>query len=594
MFITLYKQQLRWRIAILFSALILVLSGSTLLITHRANISNAETNITANLSVTAEVFRQLIKSRIQSLKDIARPATSDHAFRQVYSEGHIPTLISAMKNLTARIKNVDNTIMVLVDFDNNIIASTASLNQHAGQSWQHLLLNAENNDSLEADGVVMINKQPYEIIVTPLLIPDPEAWVLMGFPLDQEFTSTASRITQSNITIFSRQQSDVDVEIHASTFDKTQFIDLISSLNNYQKHINQIWQVSLNRSQFLTSILPLDSLLPLHSHDKQSSNPILTSQADNNQASIFAAIQGSLTKELAPYRRLNLILAGVFLLGGIVTLLATGLISRSITKPLVGLSQGVAEIGTGNYEVKVTQDRQDEIGDLSKSINKMAGNLKEKEKIRQLLGRSVSTEVAEELLNNEIQVAGEEREVTVLFADLRGFTTLSERLSPSELLAFLNDYFDCLSNVIDQFNGVVDKYIGDEVMAIFGAPVHRDNHAELAVKAALGMQQALIEFRVNNKDIWTFDFETGIGINTDQVVVGNMGSKSRNNYTVIGDGVNLASRLESESKNHPYPIIASQNTVNAAPNFNWQALGSAKIRGKNELVKIYGLDFNKS
>lgn len=569
MFIKLYKQQLRWRITILFSTLILVLSGTTLLISNRANISNAETNITANLSITAEVFRQIIESRIQSLKDIARPATSDHAFRQVYSEGHIPTLISAMKNLTARIKNVDNTIMMLVDFDNNMIASTAELNRQTQQSWQHLLANAELNSQLEADGVVIIDNQPYELVVTPLLIPDPEAWVLMGFPLDQDFTSAASRITQSSITIFSQQQADADIEIHASTFDESQFGQLKDSLKGNQQHSNQVWQVALDQDQYLTSILSLDKV---------------------KHATIFAAIQGSLTQELEPYQRLNLILAGIFLLGGVITLLATGLLSSSITKPVVGLSQGVAEIGAGNYKVRVTQDRQDEIGDLSKSINEMAGNLEEKEKIRQLLGRSVSTEVAEELLNNDIKIAGEEREVTVLFADLRGFTALSESLQPTELLAFLNDYFDCLSNVINDCNGVVDKYIGDEVMAIFGAPVQRDNHAELAVQAAIGMQQALIEFKANNKDTWPFEFDTGIGINTDRVVVGNMGSKFRNNYTVIGDGVNVASRLESESKNQPYKIIASQNTVDAAPNFNWKPLGNTKIRGKSDLVEIYGLE----
>lgn len=584
MLIKLYKQQLRWRIAILFSALILVLSGTTLLISNRANIANAERNIAADLYLTADVFRELIASRIQSLKDIARPATSDHAFRQVYSEGDTATLISAMQNLTARIKNVDNTIMMLVSFDNSMIASTAELSKDAQQSWQHLLLNAEQHSELEADGIVLLDEQPYEIIVTPLLIPDPEAWVLIGFPLDQAFTSAASRITQSSITLFSQRQVQTDINIHASTFEKQQLSELKLSLSGHGKHTNKTWQGSIDDEQYLALVLALDKT------GEENSDSTSSSEAQTEQMTVFAAIQGSLTRELAPYQRLNLILAGIFLLGGIITLLATALISGSITKPVVGLSKGVAEIGDGNYKIRVAEDRQDEIGDLSKSINEMAGNLEEKEKIRQLLGRSVSVEVAEELLNNDIQVAGEVREVTVLFADLRNFTALSETLKPTELLAFLNDYFDCVSSVINEFNGVVDKYIGDEVMAIFGAPVQRTNHAELAVKAALGMQQALIEFKHNNKDTWAFDFDTGIGINTDQVVVGNMGSKFRNNYTVIGDGVNVASRLQAESKNYPYQIIVSHNTVGAAPNFDWKPLGSSKIRGKNKRVEIYGLD----
>ncbi len=573
MFLKLYKQQLRWRIAILFSALILALSGITLLLSNQANLANARTNITANLSITADVFQQLIKSRVQSLKDIARPATSDHAFRQVYSQGDIPTLVSAMRNLTARIKNVDNTVMMLVDFDNRLIASTTELNTGAERSWQDLLDQAELNAQLEADGVVLIDNQPYELVVTPLLIPDPEAWVLMGFPLDQGFTASASRITQSNISIFSQPVDRQAISLHASTFATNGSVQLEDSLKSFAEHIGGIFEVAFNEDTYLTSILSLNN----------------EAISESNQAGVFAAIQGSLTEELAPYQRLNLILAGVFLVGGIITLLATGLISNSITKPLVGLSQGVFEIGAGDYKVRVKEDRQDEIGDLAKSINEMAGNLEEKDQIRRLLGRSVSTEVAEELLNNDIQVSGEEREVTVLFADLRNFTALSEALSATELLAFLNDYFDCLSSVIDEFNGVVDKYIGDEVMAIFGAPVRRENHAELAVLAAIKMQQAIAEFKAKNHTKWPFDFETGIGINTDLVVVGNMGSKFRNNYTVIGDGVNVASRLESKTKNLPFWIIASQNTVNAAPGFEWQSLGSTEIRGKHDPVEIFGL-----
>ncbi|MDQ5979344.1 MAG: adenylate cyclase, partial [Verrucomicrobiota bacterium] len=196
------------------------------------------------------------------------------------------------------------------------------------------------------------------------------------------------------------------------------------------------------------------------------------------------------------------------------------------------------------------------------------------------------------LLHSDLQLGGEEREVTILFCDLRNFTGMSENLPPTEMLTLLNRYLDRMSAIIERHGGVIDKYIGDAIMALFGAPVAIPEAANRAVGAAREMARALDQLNrelvAEGKPALAF----GIGINTARVVAGNMGSKNRLNYTVIGDGVNLASRLEGLTKDPAYasPVIVSEATLNAMqPRPAARALGEVLVKGKTTPVKIFAL-----
>jgi adenylate cyclase len=174
--------------------------------------------------------------------------------------------------------------------------------------------------------------------------------------------------------------------------------------------------------------------------------------------------------------------------------------------------------------------------------------------------------------------------VTILFTDIVGFTKLSERLNPLDVNMLLNQYFSRMTDIIFEYEGTLDKYVGDRLMAVFGAPVEKDDDAERAIRAALRMRQELAEMMQNESPDRKFDVR--LGINTGHVVAGNIGSPKRMDYTVIGDSVNIASRLESSAE--PNQILIGEETYrNVKDKFNIQKVGSKTLRGKTESVMVY-------
>jgi len=205
----------------------------------------------------------------------------------------------------------------------------------------------------------------------------------------------------------------------------------------------------------------------------------------------------------------------------------------------------------------------------------------------------VSPQLVEVIVKNpeKLKLGGETREVTVLFSDIRGFTTLSESLSPEKLVDILNEYLDPMTKIVFKNKGTLDKYIGDAIMAIFNAPVEIENHEYFACKAAVEMIEELKRINENFKAKNFPQIDIGIGINTGKVVAGNMGTDIRFDYTVIGDNVNLASRLEGLNKLYGTRIIVSENTYKKVKNeFKFRELDLIRVKGKKIGVKIYELN----
>jgi len=226
------------------------------------------------------------------------------------------------------------------------------------------------------------------------------------------------------------------------------------------------------------------------------------------------------------------------------------------------------------------------------------GSERSQREIRSLFAKYVSGDVLEEILRNpsEVKLGGEEREVTVLFSDVRGFTTLSESMNPTELTAFINRYLTVMTEVILDNRGVVDKYIGDAIMAFWGAPVTTNTHALDAAKAATAMVERLEQFNQENKALSLREIDIGVGLNSGKVVVGNMGSHQRFDYTVMGDAVNLSSRLEGLTKAYRAQVIASESVLAlagvdelASAGIRTREIDQVKVKGKNNAVKIFEL-----
>ena len=202
----------------------------------------------------------------------------------------------------------------------------------------------------------------------------------------------------------------------------------------------------------------------------------------------------------------------------------------------------------------------------------------------------ISPQIMDEILSDpkKLNLGGTKKELTILFSDVRGFTTLSENAEPEEVVKMLNEYFSAMVEVIFRNNGTVDKFIGDAIMAFWNAPLPIEDHAYLSVKTAVEMLEALEKL----KEKWEKENKTGIdigiGINTADVTIGNIGSEKIKDYTIIGDGVNTASRLESATKEYNAKIIISETTYEKVKDkviANYR--GESKLKGKDKLIKVY-------
>jgi len=215
---------------------------------------------------------------------------------------------------------------------------------------------------------------------------------------------------------------------------------------------------------------------------------------------------------------------------------------------------------------------------------------REKRDIRNLFSKYVSRDVLEEILRNPkaVSLGGEEREITVLFSDIRGFTTLSEKTTPQELVRILNTYFSAMTGEILKNNGVLDKYIGDAIMAFWGAPIANPNQADDALRASLGMVKRLAELNKEFREKGDPEINIGIGLYTGRAVVGNIGSELRFDYTVIGDTVNASARLEGLTKEFQVPIILGESTKNKlTESYELKSLGSVSVKGRKEQISIF-------
>ena len=264
------------------------------------------------------------------------------------------------------------------------------------------------------------------------------------------------------------------------------------------------------------------------------------------------------------------------------------LISSYFQKPLKKLTDSANEISRGNYDSQTVICSNDEMGVLGDTFNSMAKSLKEKEFMRDTFGKIVTPQVRDYLLNGNIELGGETVDVTVMFCDIRGFTSLSENMAPEKIVALLNEYFTGLEKCITSHGGVINKYIGDAVMALFGAPVHSETHAEDAFAAALSMRQELIEMNKGFLQKGFPEIRFGIGLHSGPVLAGNIGASNRMEYTVIGDTVNTASRIEGLCKTYQKDLLISESTARLInPSKPLSFVAESEIRGKKEKVKLY-------
>ena len=302
----------------------------------------------------------------------------------------------------------------------------------------------------------------------------------------------------------------------------------------------------------------------------------------------LAISQAMILKNIRQAKIYIIILTIIITLIGV--LLSLGL-SMYFSRPIYKLRVSAKSLGMGEFAHRVRIDRNDELGDLGLAFNRMAEDLELNEKIKSSFGRYVTPEIMEMILENPDNqwMKGSEVIASVLFVDIRDFTAMSEEKAPESIVEFLNAYFTRITDIIIRHGGHLNKFVGDEAMAIFGAPIPNAHHAEAAIQAALDIREEIARFD-QEKTLEDVTIQVGIGINSGEMLAGNLGSQKKMEYTVIGDNVNVAARLTSIAK--PGEILITKRTYNLAndrTHLRIEKRGKMPVKGRKIKIDVFNV-----
>ncbi len=396
----------------------------------------------------------------------------------------------------------------------------------------------------------------FQLVAVPVLGPDTIGFLVLGHAVDDAFAARLKQDTGSDISFVTES------EVFASSWPHAVRQNALPSPQQRAELLTQPAQNHLLRSgqgRLLTRVEPVTASL---------GEPV------------FALIQGSYDQALAPLRSLQRRIAAIGAAALAGALLVGIALAGGITSPVKSLVAGMREVLAGNLRYRSRIEREDEIGFLARSFNEMVSGLEERERIKDTFGRFVSREVADAVLGGHVPLAGERREVSILFQDIRGFTAISEKLDPTTLLRVLNRFFTQAVAAVEAEGGVVKQFTGDGVMALFGVPNAVPDHAERAVRAALGIVKRLKSLNAEFASQELPTIAIGAGIHMGEVVAGLIGPDERVEYGVVGDAVNLASRIESMTKELAAVVLVSQDIADR--------LGPGFVRGRSARLPVKG------
>ncbi len=537
-----------------FLTLLAAVLAASLVLVNRDQTREAEADIAQHLRVTRDVFYSVLERREKQLAAALSILGEDFAFKRALATRDPDTIASAAVTLQGR---VGADILMIADETGTTYADTSGVFE-PGRSAADFPLIAKALDEEAGTAIQVLNGVPCQLAAVPVYAPDLIGLLMAGFRIDDHTASEIKRLTLSELSF------ETSGAIFASTLppeDRAVLQETAPGLTPEQTHVIG----PPGRRQVVLPFRP--------------------------SPHVAAFIQRPWDQALEPVRLLREKLLLIGFSGFALFLLAGFLIAGGVTTPLRVLAAATRRLGEGDYGVRVDVRQRDEIGQLGDAFNRMVEGLQEREKIRSVLRKAVSKEIADELLKRgQINLGGEERGVTVLFSDIRGFTTISEKLPPGELVSQLNEYFIAMAKAIERHGGVIDKYIGDAIMALFGAPLATPADAGNALRAALAMTEALGRLNGDRAARGLPPWENGVGVNTGRAVAGTMGSEDRWSYTVIGDAVNLASRLEGLTKHYGARVLASEAARAAAGDgFLFRSLDLVRVKGRSEPVPVYEL-----
>jgi class 3 adenylate cyclase len=307
--------------------------------------------------------------------------------------------------------------------------------------------------------------------------------------------------------------------------------------------------------------------------------------------SLAARFGGELPAEIRPLW-MQLLRTQTYIVGatGLVSLVMALLVARFINRPVQALRAAMGRVASGELDVRVPVRSTDELGELNQHFNEMVEGLRQAERLRELFGRYVSPAVARQAVERGIALGGELSRATAMFVDLRGFTALTQRVAAARVVELLNDYYAIVERVCEAEGGVITQFLGDGVVVVFGGPLRPlPDHARRAIAAAVALQRALTRWDGIDGE----RLVAGIGICTGDMIAGNVGTGGRVTYTIVGDAVNQAARLQVKTRDLGFPILVTESTRAALGESNGFVLrpcGAVALKGIAAPVEIYAVD----
>ncbi len=559
--------RLRDRIFVTFSLLIAAMLIATLLSMRFSIDAQVRSTLQSQLLVTGQVFRREAASRLHELRFGATQLANDFGLKRVLATFDPASLASVAINSPDR---MDADLCWIADEQGELLADSEGRHQ-PGTSMAGVPVLAESLGAGEvAAAVDAVDGSLFALVAVPVRAPAPIGFLLIGRRIDDEAARRLRGDTGSEVSF-----------LGAGTV-------LASS-----------WGADARRE---LARLPLVSGAAAAPPARAAEATVLTEMRGRKYLSlvlridggqhepVLALIQRSYDAAWRPWRDLQLRLVAIALVGLAVTTVVVGRLAAGITAPVARLVRVMRRVRGGDLEQTIEVERHDEIGFLGATFDEMLAGLRERERIRDAFGRFVSRDVAAHYLSGRIPLDGERRAVTVLFQDIRGFTNLSETMPPERVRRILNRVFTGLVAAVEAEGGTVNQFLGDGMLAIFGAPVQCDDHPVRAARAALGMVARLDAVNRQFEAAGLPRLEIGVGVHTGEVVVGPFGPDERLTYTVVGDTVNLASRIEGLTRDLGTTILVSDAT---AAHLGWEfRLGRRAVRsvkGRSRPVEVVEL-----
>ena len=551
---------------LLFSALIiLVLGVSTFLVStlvrgdDRRKAEENNHTINARTAETVQLTFSSVQNNSYILFDAVSKLNGKNKTAQA-SDSDSELLVSDFFNVNKDVIFIfspDTDLQINPSYSNENIEPDAVLNFIKSKNLESAKV-YNSNELLNPSVVLFFKYGPSNVVKTAAVGLDTNALA----SLMSTGSNNATLLVDDNTNVLINPDFESKDKKYAEAFELIDYINNKTDTDNTQSLIE-----TLNGKKFMAV------------HKIKNDLFVITTIPEK---AVFAVINRT------TYRIILFSLAVLF-----IAIIIIRLFSKNITNPIADLVEASAKIEQGEFELGIEPRTKDEIGLLTSSFIQMGRGLAEREKLMVSFSKFTNKTIAQKAASGELALGGETRNATIFFSDIRSFTAMSEKMQPKEVVEFLNEYMTRMVECVNKTNGVVDKYIGDAIMAVWGAPESSGNPAQdamNAVAAALMMRAALFNFNKSRREKGLAPVHIGCGINSGPVVAGQIGSNERMEYTVIGDAVNLASRTEALNKPFATDILITENTYNLIKSrLIVEEMPGVHVKGKTEAIKMFAV-----